>query len=60
MGNVLLKGVCSHCENNALWKRINLHIVCIHTECELTVTLIECAFSRFTSIGSLKANRIIT
>ena len=37
-----------------------IHIVCVHTECALTAVRIECAFGQSTSIGSLKANCIIT
>ena len=29
-------------------------IVCVHTECALTITRIECAFSQSTSIDGLK------
>ena len=32
-----------------------IRIVCIHTECVLTAIRIECAFSKSTSIGGLKA-----
>ena len=38
-----------------------IRIVCVvHTECALTAIRIKCTFDQSTSIGGLKANRIIT